>query len=148
MRDVLTMVAADLRTKRVSVSTDLGEGLPKVLGDRVQLQQVFLNLLINAIEATSSVTDRVHFLRIKSVINDADIILVTVEDSGTGIDRKNIDRIFEAFFTTKSTGMGMGLSICRSIIESHSGRLWASPGTTFGSIFHVALPASTPRGAV
>jgi signal transduction histidine kinase len=147
LREVLTMVAADLRAKRVSVSLDLHDNLPTVLAERVQLQQVFLNLFMNAIEAMGSVT-RPRLLRIKSEFDDASEIFVAVEDSGTGIDTKDADRIFEAFFTTKSTGMGMGLSICRSIIESHSGRLWASAGITCGTVFHVALPASTPRAAL
>jgi signal transduction histidine kinase len=147
VREVLTMVAADVRAQRVSVSLDLHDNLPKVLAERVQLQQVFLNLLMNAIEAMGAVT-RPRLLRIKSEFDDASSILVAVEDSGTGIDTKDVDRIFEAFFTTKSTGMGMGLSICRSIIESHSGRLWASPGIACGTVFHVALPAGTPRAAL
>ena len=94
-----------------------------------------------------SITDRARLLRIRSDIDDTSSVLVTVEDSGTGIDTKDMDRIFEAFFTTKPAGMGMGLSICRSIVESHGGRLWASPGVTCGSVFHVALPAGIPGGA-
>ena len=144
IRDVLAIVDADLRTQRVSVSTELREGLPQVLADRVQMQQVFLNLVLNAVEAMGSVTDRARLLQIRSDIHDTSGILVTVEDSGTGIGTKDRDRIFDSFFTTKSTGMGMGLSICRSIIKSHDGRLWASPGVTCGSIFHVALPGRTP----
>jgi signal transduction histidine kinase len=143
VRDVVAMVDADLRTQRVSLSTELREGLPQVLADRVQLQQVFLNLILNAMEAMSSVTDRARLMTIRSDLQDTSGILVTVEDSGTGIDTKDLERIFGAFFTTKPNGMGMGLSICRSIIESHHGRLWASPGITRGSIFHVALPGGT-----
>jgi C4-dicarboxylate-specific signal transduction histidine kinase len=144
IRDVLAIVDADLRTQRVSVSTELRDGLPQVLADRVQIQQVFLNLILNAAEAMASVTDRTRLLQIKSDIHDTSGTLVTVEDSGTGISVKDRDRIFDSFFTTKSTGMGMGLSICRSIIESHDGRLWASANNPYGTIFHVALPGGTP----
>jgi len=145
VQDVLTMVDADLRAQRVCVSTDLREELPKILADRVQLQQLFLNLITNAIEAMSSVTDRARLLRIRSEIDDSSSILVTIEDSGTGIDPKDMDLLFEAFFTTKSTGMGMGLSICQSIVNAHGGRIWASPGVSCGSVFHVAFRCAAER---
>jgi signal transduction histidine kinase len=148
IRDVLAMVDADLRAQRISVSTELREGLPQVLAARVQIQQVFLNLILNAAEAMGSVTDGARLIKIRSDINDISSILVTVEDSGTGIDTKDLEHIFDVFFTTKSSGMGMGLSICRSIIEAHGGRLWASHGITCGSIFHVALPGGMPSGAL
>jgi C4-dicarboxylate-specific signal transduction histidine kinase len=140
VRDVLTVADAELRTQRVSASTELHEGPPQVLADRVQLQQVFLNLITNAIEAMGAVNDRARLLRVRSEIHDASGILVTVEDSGMGINTNDRNRIFDSFFTTKSTGMGMGLSICRTIIEAHGGHLWASAGITRGSIFHVTLP--------
>jgi C4-dicarboxylate-specific signal transduction histidine kinase len=144
IRDVLAIVDADLRTQRVSVSAELREDLPKVVADRIQIQQVFLNLILNAAEAMGSVAEGARLIKIRSDIHDVSGILVTIEDSGTGIDTKHLERIFDPFFTTKSNGMGMGLSICRSIIESHEGRLWASPGITGGSIFHVALPGGVP----
>jgi C4-dicarboxylate-specific signal transduction histidine kinase len=147
IRDVIAIVDADLRAQRVSVSTELDAGFPQVLADRVQMQQVFLNLILNAVEAMGSVTDRPRLLQIRSDIHGTSGVLVTVEDSGTGIDAKDRGRIFDSFFTTKSTGMGLGLSICRSIIESHAGRLWVSPGATCGSIFHVALPGGAPGAA-
>ena len=141
VREVLTMVDIDLRTQRVSVSTELREGLPQLLADRGQLQQVFLNLIMNAIEAMRSVTDRARLLRIRSDnIRQPSSVLVTIEDSGTGIEKKDKDRIFEPFFTTKSTGMGIGLAICRSIVEAHGGSLRASANNPHGTIFHVALP--------
>jgi signal transduction histidine kinase len=141
IREALNMVEVDLRLHGVSVSTELREELPKILVDRGQLQQVFLNLTLNAIEAMRSVTDRVCSLRITSEINlESSRVLITVEDSGTGIDQKNKDRIFETFFSTKSTGTGMGLTICRTIIESHGGMLQASANNPYGTIFHVALP--------
>jgi C4-dicarboxylate-specific signal transduction histidine kinase len=147
IRDVLGMVDADLRTQRVSVSAELREGLPRVLADRVQIQQVFLNLILNAVEAMRFVSDGERLIKIKSEIREPSGILVTVEDSGTGIELKDLERIFDAFFTTKPNGMGMGLSICQSIIESHDGHLWASPGIKCGSIFHFALPEGAPGGA-
>jgi signal transduction histidine kinase len=148
VQEVLRMVDVELRTQRVSVSPELHEGLSQVLADRVQLQEVFLNLIMNAIEAMRTVTDRAHLLRIRSSISeDARGILVTIEDSGVGIGKEDRDRIFEPFFSTKSTGTGMGLAICRSIIESHGGRLWASTAIAHGSIFHVVLPGvDTVRG--
>jgi signal transduction histidine kinase len=87
-----------------------------------------------------SVSGRTRVLKVKSAIHDPEGVLVSIEDSGTGIDQKEIDRIFESFFTTKSQGMGMGLSICRSIIEAHGGRLWASSGVDYGGVFHILLP--------
>ena len=141
VREVVTMVDIDLRTQRVSVSTELREGLPQLLADRGQLQQVFLNLIMNAIEAMRPVTDRARLLRIRSDnIQESSSVLVTIEDSGTGIERKDKDRIFEPFFTTKSTGMGIGLAVCRSIVEAHGGSLRASANNPHGTIFYVALP--------
>jgi signal transduction histidine kinase len=112
-----------------------------VEGDRTQLQQVFMNLIVNAVEAMASVTDRERLLVIRSGVYEPGAVTITVEDSGIGIDPKDSKRIFEPFHTTKSDGMGMGLSICRSIIEAHGGRLWASPGASCGSVFHVVLPS-------
>jgi signal transduction histidine kinase len=112
----------------------LAPALPMVLADRVQLQQVIINLVVNGIEAMQPITDRPRELVIRSHQNEADQVLVTVKDCGVGISAENADRLFSAFFTTKSSGMGMGLSICRSIIEAHGGRLSASgnvgPGAT------------------
>ena len=101
--------------------------LPKIVGERVPLQQVLLNLIMNAVEAMGSLTDRTRVLSIKTQMDESDDVLITVADCGTGLDPKNMNRIFEAFFTTKPKGMGMGLSICRSIVEAHGGRLWATP---------------------
>jgi len=143
VREALTMVDVDLRAQRVLVSTGLHEGLPLLLADRAQLQQVFLNLIMNAIEAMRSVTDRPRLLRITSeIIQESSSILITVEDSGIGIDSNTKDRIFEPFFTTKSTGTGIGLGICRSIVESHEGSLVATANRPYGTIFRVNLPIS------
>ncbi len=146
IREVLVLVHAELQSQRVSVHTELMEDLPQVLADRVQLQQVIMNLTMNAVEAMGSITNRARVLRVKSEVDESHDVLMTVEDSGTGIDPKDINRIFDAFFTTKYHGLGMGLSICRSIIEAHNGRLWASPGVHHGSVFHLALPTGE-RGA-
>jgi signal transduction histidine kinase len=141
VREVLKVLEVDLRMQGVSVSTELREGLPKILGDRGQLQQVFLNLVTNAMEAMT-VIGRVRSLRLTSDINSKSSgVVVTVEDSGTGIDKQNKDDIFETFFTTKATGTGMGLTICRSIIQSHDGSLEVSANNPYGTIFHVALPS-------
>jgi signal transduction histidine kinase len=141
VREVLAMVDLDLRNQRVSVTTDLCNNLPQLLADRGQLHQVFVNLIMNAIEAMGSVTDRARVLRIKSDISpESSDVVITVEDTGMGIADKDKDRIFEPFFTTKSTGTGIGLSICRSIIESHGGNLRASANKPYGTIFQVTLP--------
>ena len=102
-----------------------------------------MNLIVNAIEAMQFVESRERLLEIKSETADPATVIITVEDSGTGIDQNDTERIFDALFTTKSKGMGMGLSICRSIIEAHGGRLWASPRATHGSVFKVVLPSSS-----
>ncbi len=141
VREVLAMVEVDLRMQGISVATELREGLPQLLVDRGQLRQVFLNLIMNAIEAMRSVADRVRLLRITShVILESSGVLVTVEDSGTGIAQHSKDRIFETFFSTKTTGTGLGLTICRSIIESHGGSIQVSSNNPHGTIFLVALP--------
>ncbi len=144
LREVLAMVDVELRTQRVSVLTDLHDGIPRLLADRGQLQQVFSNLILNAIEAMRSITDRARLLRVTSQIQEPSGVLIAIEDSGTGIDGKDKNRIFEPFFTTKPTGTGIGLTICRSIIESHAGTLQATANNPYGTIFHVALPVSDP----
>ena len=113
-----------------------------ILGDRVQLQQVMINLVMNGIEAMQSVTDRPRELVIRSRRDEKQKVLVSVTDCGVGISPENADRLFSAFYTTKSSGMGMGLSICRSIMEAHSGRLWATANLPHGATFHFALPVN------
>jgi PAS domain S-box-containing protein len=140
IREVLALVNGELETNKVVAQVELSEGMPKVLADRVQLQQVVLNLMMNAIEAMGSVHNGARILGVNSELRDARDILITVKDSGPGIDPQNIDRIFDRFFTTKSNGMGMGLSICRSIVEAHNGRLWAEPDVRPGSVFRILLP--------
>jgi PAS domain S-box-containing protein len=138
--EVLELVHRELQNQRVAVKTELAEELPKVFANRVQLQQVMLNLIANAVEAMGTITDRARSLRVKSEIGEPHDVLITVQDSGPGIDQKNMARIFRPFFTTKSNGMGIGLSICQSIIEAHNGRLSASPGIDHGSVFRITLP--------
>lgn len=135
IEEVLALVQGEVRTKRVALRTDLATRLPVVLGDRVQLQQVVLNLMMNGIEAMSSVRDRPRELVIRTQEGEDDQVVVTVQDSGTGLDPKIKEQMFDAFYTTKGEGMGMGLSISRSIVQDHGGRLWATtnegPGATF-----------------
>jgi signal transduction histidine kinase len=141
VQEVLKLVDVDLRSRQVTVSTDLREGLPPLSADRAQLQQVFFNLFMNAIEAMRTVTDGVRLLRIGSdFIQERSGIMVTVEDSGPGIDSDDKGRIFEPFFSRKSTGTGIGLAICQSIVESHGGHIRVSDNHPRGAIFHVALP--------
>ena len=142
VRETLTMLDLDLRTYGISVKTDLSNGIPQLSGDRGQLQQVFLNLISNAIEAMSSLTDRARNLQVRTnVVQGSSDVVVTVEDSGTGLGGEDKDRIFEPFFTTKSTGTGVGLTICRVIIESHGGSLVALANRPYGAILEVTLPS-------
>jgi signal transduction histidine kinase len=138
----LVLARGDLQKHRISVHTEADAQLPQVIGDRVQLQQVLLNLLTNAIDAMAG-EDGPRVLSVKSAVHDADAVMVSVADTGAGIRSQDVDRIFNPLFTTKSDGMGMGLSICRSIIEAHDGRLWVSPNTPRGATFEFVLPAAT-----
>jgi PAS domain S-box-containing protein len=143
--DSLLLMQREIRDHRVSLRQDLTSALPPVLGDRVQLQQVIINLVLNAMEAMASVTDRPRDLTIRAG-PDGDQVLVAIQDSGTGIDPDRIDRLFGSFYTTKPGGLGMGLSICRSIIEAHGGKLWASPNVGSGATFQFTLqPAPTSQ---
>jgi len=143
IRPPFDMVELDLRKHRVLVTTDLRDGLPQLRADRGQLQQVFLNLIVNAIEAMGSLTDRARALRVSSdIVREPSGVMIAIEDSGIGIKGEDRDRIFEPFVTTKSTGTGIGLHISRSIIESHRGTLRVSGNKPYGTIFHVTLPSS------
>src|SRR6266850_464330 len=135
IQEVLAMINPEARRHRVSVRTDLAAGVPPVRGDRVQLQQVILNLVMNGIEAMQAVTDRPRELRIRSQPDESGAVLVAVQDAGIGLDPPSLARLFEAFYTTKPEGMGMGLAISRSIIEAHGGRLWATPNDGHGATF-------------
>jgi PAS domain S-box-containing protein len=142
IHDVLEMLDNSLRTHAILVESELAADIPAVLGDRVQLQQVLLNLLVNAIEAMSSVTDRPRTVRILSRREATDDVVVTIQDAGPGIEAQALGRMFEPFFTTKQSGMGMGLSICRSIIEAHGGRLSVTQGHPTGAVFQFVLPTN------
>jgi signal transduction histidine kinase len=141
INDGVALVQRELLSHQVSLRIELSRALPVVLADRVQIQQVIINLMINGIEAMQTVADRPRVLVIKSHQVEAHRVQVTVKDCGVGISAENADRLFNAFFTTKSTGMGMGLSICRSIIAAHGGRLWAAPNLPQGATFHFTLPS-------
>jgi signal transduction histidine kinase len=138
IREVLHLLDGETARKRVAVETDLGQNLAPVAGDRVQLQQLVFNLLLNGIEAMDGVVDRPKKLFICSKRSSPETVLVEVRDCGAGL--KDSDRIFEAFFTTKDNGMGMGLAISRSIIDAHQGRLWATSGEGVGTTFSFTLP--------
>ncbi|SDD96367.1 PAS domain S-box-containing protein, partial [Cupriavidus sp. YR651] len=141
IREVIELTRGEASKHGASVQAHLADPLPLIQGDRVQLQQVLLNLLINAMEAMSGVSDGVRELRISTGRSDTGGVLVAVSDSGPGLTPDDAERIFAPFYTTKSTGLGMGLSICRSIIEAHEGRLWASANVPRGAIFQFTVPA-------
>ena len=140
IREVIALTRGEAVKNGVSVQTQLASGLPSVQGDRVQLQQVLLNLIMNAIEAMSGVSEGARELRISTEEPESGGVVVAVCDSGPGLAPEAFSRLFEAFHTTKSSGMGMGLSICRSIIEAHGGRLWASANEPRGAVFQFILP--------
>jgi len=140
VRDVIALVQRELSSHGVSLRTELAANLPTILGDRVQLQQVIINLVMNGIEAMQPITDRERELVIRSGQDETHRVLLSVTDCGVGISAENANRLFSAFFTTKSSGMGMGLSICRSIIEAHGGRLSASGNEGPGATFQFVLP--------
>jgi len=143
IREVLALSIRELQRAGVVGDTALADNLPPVLGDRVQLQQVFLNLIMNAAEAMTGVDDRPRELTVRSELEDGGGVRVTVQDSGVGFAPQDVDRLFEAFYTTKSGGMGMGLSLSRSIVERHQGRLWAALNTGPGATFAFSIAAGT-----
>jgi PAS domain S-box-containing protein len=140
--ETIALVQRDLINHRVSLRTEFAPALPTILGDRVQLQQVIINLVMNGVEAMQAVTDRPRELVIRSRQVEKQNVLVSVTDCGVGISAENADRLFNAFFTTKASGMGMGLSICRSIIEAHGGRLWATANAPHGATVQFILPVN------
>ena len=143
---VLALLHLDLQKDGVRVETQLDEALPAVIGDAVQLQQVILNLIVNAADAMRAVEPRV--LKVQSSRSASGMVHVSIEDTGTGISEPDRERIFDPLFTTKASGMGMGLSICRTIIEDHGGRIWVSPGVKRGSIFQFELPTRSNNASV
>ncbi|MGF6702439.1 C4-dicarboxylate-specific signal transduction histidine kinase [Paraburkholderia sp. MM5496-R1] len=141
IREVIELTRGEAWKHGALVQTHLADRLPLIEGDRVQLQQVLLNLLINAMEVMSGVSDRVRELLISTARADSGCVLVTVLDSGPGFAADSAERLFAPFYTTKPTGLGMGLPICRSIVEAHGGRLWASANVPRGAIFQFTVPA-------
>src|SRR5262249_54345639 len=144
---VCALTRGELAKNGVSLQTQLAEGLPFTQGDRVQLQQVILNLVMNAVEAMSGGNQRSRELLIGRSAVAWGAFRIPVQDSGRGLNQEPSDRLFDPFYTTKANGMGMGLSICRSIVEAHDGRIWASPTAGSGSTFHFILPGTVDGGA-
>src|SRR6266853_256769 len=144
--EVIALARSQVQSNGVLLRTRLGEDLPLILGDRIQLQQVLLNLIINAIEAMNDVRDA-RELSVSSANDDSRNVLVAVRDSGSGLDPRALDRLFEAFYTTKPHGMGMGLAISRSIVEAHGGRLWVTPNEPHGAVFQFTLPSGADNVA-
>ena len=147
MRDVVALVRSEVQQHGVSLRTELNNRLPLVAGDQIQLQQVVLNLILNASEAVRSVHDGPREVIVRSTANEDGNVLVSVEDSGPGLEPSKIEEVFEAFYTTKPDGMGMGLAVSRSIIEALGGRLWAVPNSPCGARFQFSLPAADHRRA-
>jgi signal transduction histidine kinase len=140
VKEAIALIQHELASHRVSIRTELADALPLVDGDRIQLQQVLINLVTNGIEAMQPVTVRPRELVIRTQQDQAHHVMVAVTDCGVGIAEENADQLFKAFFTTKSSGMGMGLSICRSIVDAHGGRLLASNNAGPGATFQFVLP--------
>ncbi|MDM0022304.1 PAS domain-containing protein [Variovorax saccharolyticus] len=145
-REVLALLASELQRNRVHVRTELAKALPLVMGDRIQLQQVILNLLVNAFAAMSTVDDRPRLLVLSTEQDLEGGVRLSVEDNGVGVSGDDRERIFEAFYTTKSNGLGIGLSVSRTIVENHEGRLWASPNTGSGTTFVFTIPSRLVSG--
>jgi C4-dicarboxylate-specific signal transduction histidine kinase len=141
IREVIVLTRGEALKNGVSVRMQLAEGLPIIQGDRVQLQQIVLNLILNAVEAMNSVDDGRRELSISTERRRADEVLVAVRDSGPGIDPEQLERVFDSFYTSKPSGMGLGLAICRSIVDAHEGRLWADANEPRGAVFQFTLPA-------
>jgi C4-dicarboxylate-specific signal transduction histidine kinase len=139
IKQVLALTRSELMRHDVVLRTDLGAADQPVMGDRVQLQQVLLNLIMNGVEAMSGVAGRTRELTVLSTV-EAGAVLVSIKDTGTGLDPSVAERVFQPFFTTKSDGLGMGLSICRSIVETHGGRLWLSPRASHGADVRFTVP--------
>jgi signal transduction histidine kinase len=142
IRESIAILRGELDDAEIVAQLELANELPLVSADSGQLQQVILNLITNAADAMRAITDRARVLKITSTAIESNAIAVSVEDTGTGIDPKDIDRIFDAFFTTKSNGMGLGLAICQSIVQSHGGTLTVRTNAPHGSVFRVILPSS------
>ena len=146
IREVIALSASELQRNRVILRQELTDDLPPVVGDRVQLQQVILNLLLNASDAMTGIDDRPRQVLVSTARDDGDRLRVVVRDTGMGFDPESAEKLFEAFYTTKSSGMGIGLSVSRSIIERHQGRIWAVPNDGPGTTFSFSIPFAPERG--
>jgi C4-dicarboxylate-specific signal transduction histidine kinase len=140
IREIVALTQGEVERRGASLRTDLAANLPAVMGDRVRLQQVLLNLVINALDAMNEVMDRPRAIEVRTRAQEPKSILIAVEDSGIGLGPEKGSRLFDAFYTTKPDGLGMGLSISRSIVEEHGGRLWAAPNEGRGATFQFTLP--------
>ena len=138
--ETVALTRSEVLNHGILLQTELAPGLPRVDGDRTQLQQVILNLILNAVEAMGGLDEGTRELRITTEREAAGGVLVTVRDSGPGLNQADVERVFTAFYTTKPKGMGMGLAICRSMVEAHGGRLWASANEPRGAVFQFTLP--------
>jgi signal transduction histidine kinase len=147
-REVIALSLKELQRNRLMLTTELARDLALVRGDRVQLQQVILNLLLNASDAMSGVEDRARQLVVTTQADEDERVRLTVRDAGVGLELENVDRVFEAFYTTKQGGMGIGLSVSRSIIERHNGRLWATPNQGHGTSFSFSIPVDSTQSRV
>jgi C4-dicarboxylate-specific signal transduction histidine kinase len=143
VRDVIELTRGEALKNGVSVKTKLAEGLPIITGDRVQLQQVVLNLILNALQAMGAVSEGARQALITTSQTELNDLYIGVQDTGPGLSPETLSRLFEPFYTTKPNGMGMGLSICRSIIEDHGGRLWATRHEPRGALFQFTIPATS-----
>ena len=146
VREVIALSANDFQRNRIVLQLELADDLPIITGDRIQLQQVILNLLRNAADAMADVHDRPRQLLIKTEREDGDRVRVTVRDVGVGLPPDSMDSLFDAFYTTKSGGMGIGLFVSRSIVERHHGRIWAEPNDGPGATFSVSIPCASGSG--
>ena len=147
IEEVLVLFRGEFRSKQIVLQTEFAREDPAVLANRVQLQQVLMNLITNAMDAMHATNERPRVLQIRTEIGESDHVLIAVEDSGPGVAAADLDRVFDPFFTTKAAGMGLGLSVCRSIVEAHGGSLRVSPGPQHGAVFQIALPMSNAGGA-
>jgi signal transduction histidine kinase len=144
---VMALARGEMVKNGIVVQSRLADNLPSIEGDRVQLQQVVLNLILNAVEAMSSAGDETRELSISTEPNQHNGILLSVRDTGPGIDPVHLEEVFQPFHTTKSSGLGMGLAICRSIIEAHGGRLWASANVPHGAVMQLVVPVRPGDGS-
>jgi len=141
-REVVALAANELQRKGVRLHSELGAGLPYLMGDRVQLQQVILNFILNAAEAMEEVDERSRELAIVTALEPDGLIRVAVRDRGAGVDPATMDKLFSPFFTTKESGMGIGLAVCRAIVENHKGKLWAENNDGPGATFCFSVPST------